>query len=202
MKMPFAIILTSMFLACSVQAVSFTSARPVWPEGREKEMNLSVGFRAAVDGAAANNAVIRLTGSTVYRIFVNNEFLGYGPARGPHGYCRVDEWPLKDRCRPGPNVIAIEVAGYNVNSYYHLDQPSFLQAEIVDGGKVIASTAGDGTLFEAKITKAIRKRSLRPSRCTRCREWKPCRVPLSGQIMPPRNRCASPTMNFGSSTSA
>ncbi|MDD2454863.1 MAG: hypothetical protein PHG96_02290 [Kiritimatiellae bacterium] len=151
MKMPFAIILTSMFLACSVQAVSFTSARPVWPEGREKEMNLSVGFRAAVDGAAANNASIRLTGSTVYRIFVNNKFLGYGPARGPHGFYRVDEWPLKGRCRPGANVIAIEVAGYNVNSYYHLDQPSFLQAEIVDGGKVIASTAGDGTSFEAKI---------------------------------------------------
>lgn len=151
MKKSFAIILTGLSLACSAKPVSFISAKPVWIEGREREMNLFVGFRATVDGHAADNAVLRMTGSTVCRIFVNGEFLGYGPARGPHNFYRVDEWPLKGRCRPGANVIAIEVAGYNVNSYYHLDQPSFLQAEITDGAKVLASTAGAGATFEAQL---------------------------------------------------
>jgi len=131
-------------------AVSFLSAKPVWLEGREKEKNLFVGFRATVDGKAAENAVVRMTGATVCRLFVNGEFLGYGPARGPHGFDRVDEWPLKGRCKPGANVIAIEVAGYNANSYYHLDQPSYLQAEVVSGAKVLASTAGAGAAFEAQ----------------------------------------------------
>ena len=133
------------------ETASFVSAKPVWLEGREKEKNLFVGFRATVDGKAAEKAVVRMTGSTVCRLFVNGEFLGYGPARGPHGFYRVDEWPLKGRCKPGANVIAIEVAGYNVNSYYHLDQPSFLQAEVVAGSKVLASTAaGEGAAFAAQ----------------------------------------------------
>ncbi|MDD4101508.1 MAG: hypothetical protein PHU80_02605 [Kiritimatiellae bacterium] len=151
MKKTLAIILTSLFLSCTASAVSFISAKPVWLEGREQEMNLTVGFRAKLDGKGAENAVLRMTGSTVCRIFVNGEFLGYGPARGPHGFYRVDEWPLQGRCSPGTNVVAIEVAGYNVNSYYHLDQPSFLQAEIVDGDKVLASTAGTGAPFEAQL---------------------------------------------------
>jgi len=129
---------------------SFISAKPVWLEGREKERNVFAGFCATVDGKAAEKAVVRLTGATVCRLFVNGKFLGYGPARGPHGFYRVDEWPLKGHCKPGPNVIAIEVAGYNANSYYFIDQPSFLQAEVIVGNTVLASTAGKGSLFAAQ----------------------------------------------------
>ncbi|HEX2971024.1 MAG TPA: hypothetical protein VHP11_01755, partial [Tepidisphaeraceae bacterium] len=45
----------------------------------------------------------------------------------------------------------IEVAGYNVNSYYLLDQPAFLQAEVVTPDKTLASTAGDAVQFSAGI---------------------------------------------------
>ena len=137
-------------IAVADENPSFLSAKPVWLEGREKEKNVFSGFRATVDGKAAESAVLRLTGSTICRIFVNGEFLGYGPARGPHGFYRVDEWSLKGHCKSGPNVIAIEVAGYNANSYYFLDQPSYLQAEVVKGRKVLASTGGKGTQFEAQ----------------------------------------------------
>ena len=51
---------------------------------------------------------------------------------------------LTSRLQPGVNVVTFEVAGYNVNSYYLLDQPSFLQAEIVADGKVLGSTDGPG----------------------------------------------------------
>jgi len=132
--------------------VSFCSARPIWPKGRETEKNLSVGFRAVFEQRGRSYAVLRVTGSSVYRIFLNGNFLGYGPARGPHGYWRVDEWPLKGSFAR-KNVLAIEVAGYNVNGYYLLDQPSFIQAEVVAGGRVLASTAGKGTTFEACILK-------------------------------------------------
>ncbi|MHC4482454.1 MAG: alpha-L-rhamnosidase-related protein, partial [Planctomycetota bacterium] len=96
------------------------------------------------------SAMLRITGSSLYRVFLNGSFLGHGPARGPHGYWRVDQWPLRNLAA-GENVLAIEVAGYNVNGYYLLDQPSFIQAEIVAEGKVLASTAGKGALFEACI---------------------------------------------------
>jgi alpha-L-rhamnosidase len=133
------------------QATFFQSAKPVWPAGREAEMNLLVGFRAVVAAPAPPNAVLRVAASTLYRARVNGEFLGHGPARGPHDYYRVDEWDLSGKLAAGQNVVAIEVAGYNCNSYYLLDQPSFLQAEIVADGEVLASTAGEGVPFTAAV---------------------------------------------------
>ncbi|MEI8043427.1 MAG: hypothetical protein WCL11_18605, partial [Verrucomicrobiota bacterium] len=135
-------------------APSFVSARPVWPKGRETEKNLFVGFRASFQVASPGRVVLRATGATLYRAFLNGQFLGHGPARGPHGFFRVDEWDLTDRLQPGDNVVAFEVAGYNANSYSLLDQPSFLQAEVVAAdGKVLASTEGKGAPFTATILK-------------------------------------------------
>ena len=120
---------------------SFSVAKPVWPEGREKEWNCQVGFTAGFDGAAAKGGVLRYTGATMCRVFLNGEFLGYGPARAAHGFARVEELPLGEKLKPGRNVIAIEVAGYNCDSFYTVRQPAFLQAEIVSGdGKVLAAT--------------------------------------------------------------
>ncbi|MGD0127242.1 MAG: hypothetical protein ABSF46_17925 [Terriglobia bacterium] len=129
----------------------FISAQPVWPKGLEREKNLFVGFRASFEASDQHPVLLRVTGSTVYRVFVNGAFRGYGPARGPHGYYRVDEWDLAPALRSGRNSVAIEVAGYNVNSYYLLDQPSFLEAEVAAGASVLASTAGMGSPFEAAI---------------------------------------------------
>ncbi|MGE5611292.1 MAG: hypothetical protein ACM359_18730 [Bacillota bacterium] len=142
-------------LLCSIsfaaEPVAFRSARTVWPAGRETEMNLLVGYRATFSAPAGQKAILRIAASTIYRFWINGEYGGFGPARGPHGYYRVDEWDLTGKLKDGQNLLAIEVAGYNVNSYYLLDQPSFLQAEVVSADKVLASTAGDGTPFAAGI---------------------------------------------------
>ena len=145
------LLLTSANLVASTP--TFVSAKPIWPKGRETEKNLFAGFRAAFKAPAQEKVVLRATGATLYRVFLNGHFLAQGPARGPHGYFRVDEWDLTAKLQPGVNVVAFEVAGYNVNSYYLLDQPSFLQAEVVAGGKVLASTDGGGAAFIATILK-------------------------------------------------
>lgn len=137
MKYHLAILLT--LLSSSLLAAEFQTARPVWPEGRETERNLFVGFRAVIE----TPSTLRLTASSLYRVLVNGAFAAHGPARAGHGFYRVDEWPLP------PGVVSIEVAGYNANSFYLLDQPSFLQAEIIANGKVVAATGGQG--FEAVL---------------------------------------------------
>ncbi len=147
---PFETLASTAFAAPSPEAESadapkFVKAVPVWAAGREKEMNVTLMFSVDIEVADAETAksiILRSTGSTIMRIRVNGEFAGYGPARGPHGWFRVDEWKIGAFLKPGENTVSIEVAGYNSNSYYHLDQPSFLQAEIVDGaGNVLAATA-------------------------------------------------------------
>ncbi len=134
----------------SVQKDYFKSAQAVWPKGRQEEMNLFVGFRTKFERPASGEAELRIAGVSVYRLFLNGEFVGYGPARGPHGYYRVDKWALKG-LHGGKNFVAIEAAGYNVNSYSSVDEPAFIQAEIVSDGKVVASTGGEGAKFDVCI---------------------------------------------------
>ena len=136
---------------------TFESARPIWPADRETEKNLLAGFRCLLPRAPGGPVTLRVAASSLYRAFLNGAFLGHGPARGPHGYYRVDEWDLTDRLGE-ENLLAIEVAGYNINSYYLLDQPSFLQAEVLCRGEVLASTASDGARFEgAVLPERVRK---------------------------------------------
>jgi alpha-L-rhamnosidase len=131
--------------------MKFNSAKPIWPKGRNAEKNLFVGFRVVFDRYDSSVLVLRVTGSSTYKIWLNGIFIGTGPARGPHGYFRVDEILLDHRFLVEKNVLAIEVAGYNVNSFYLLDQTSFIQAEVLSGDIVIASTAGKGVKFSAHI---------------------------------------------------
>ncbi len=139
--------------SCGAEAVRFVAARPVWPEGREREMNLFVGFRAVVAPPAGalrepeQRVVLRVTAASAYRAFLNGRFVGWGPARAAHGYARVDEWDLSPLLRPGENLVAVEAVGYNVNSYYWPEQPAFVRAEVVAGGRVLAATGAHG--FEA-----------------------------------------------------
>jgi alpha-L-rhamnosidase len=132
-------------------AVAFRAAKPIWPRGREKEMNLFVGFRAVFEGSREQEVCLRVAGATLYRIYLNGAFLAWGPARGPHGYFRTDLFNIGPFLVEGKNILCIEVAGYNVNSYYVLDQPSFLQAEVTTPLSVLAATGLAGDPFKATI---------------------------------------------------
>lgn len=142
----------------------FSQARPIWPTGHETEKNLFVGFRATFESAANQRAVVRVAASTLYRLWINGEFAGYGPARAAHGFYRVDEWDIVRHLRDGENVIALEVAGYNVNSYYVLNQPSFLQCEVVCDGDVLAATGCNFThrVLDERVQRVQRYSFQRP----------------------------------------
>lgn len=130
------------------KTVTIKKAIPVWAEGREKEMNLNLGFRASFTAEQGQDALVKIGASTLYRVYVNGNFVGSGPARAAHGYYRIDEFPVGQFIQEGENILAVEVAGYNVNSYYTLDQPSFLLTEMMVNGKAVLAT-GSGDDFEA-----------------------------------------------------
>ena len=145
-------------VACSVCSAegNIRDAVPVWAEGRETERNLTLGFRVRVDGAKA--ARLRYSASSIARVWLNGEFLCYGPARGPHGLDRVDEISLLGRVKDGVNTLAFEVAGYNVDSFYLLNEPAYLAAEVVDAaGNVLVSTRPNGTFEAFVLSERIQK---------------------------------------------
>jgi hypothetical protein len=133
------------FSKAQSEPCTFVEAKPVWSKGRETEKNLFLSFREVIEVGRVEAATIRLTASCNYRLRVNGEFVGHGPCVAAHDFYRIDSYELKPYLHRGKNIIAIEVAGYNVPSYYLLDQPSFLQAEVEVNGKVIAAT---GRSFE------------------------------------------------------
>ena len=126
-----------------VQKVEFAKAIPVWLLGRETEMNLWLSLRAVAGNA--EKTVLRLTGSCAYDIRVNGEFIAFGPARCAHGFYRVDEIDLSVAVAENA-VITVNVAGYNADSFYHLNQPSFICAELIEDGTVTAATGAEGFL--------------------------------------------------------
>ena len=133
---------------------TFKAARAVWEVQSENVMNRWLIFRAEVIKTGDDKLV--LTGSSAYTVRVNGDFVAFGPARSAHGFFRVDSLDLAPYLKEGKNIITITVAGYNVCSFYHLDQPSFLTAEIISGGRVVAAT-GDSGFICKRFTEHVEK---------------------------------------------
>ena len=147
------VVLLMIFAGCShrpkvnlKECNAFVAAKPVWAEGRETERNLTLAFREVIESEQIDEAYIRLTASCDYRLRVNGLFVAHGPCVAAHDYYRMDCIDIKPYLQAGKNVVGIEVAGYNDDNYYLLNQPSFLQAEIEINGKTVAAT---GSGFEA-----------------------------------------------------
>lgn len=154
-----AIFVLMMLAGCSEPATdltqfdSFTKAKPVWAEGRETERNLTLSFREVIKTHWVGEAYIRLTASCDYRLRINGEFVAHGPSVAAHDFYRIDCYDITPYLQWGKNIIALEVAGYNDDNYYLLNQPSFLQAEIEVDGEVIAATGSEFTAYELKQRK-------------------------------------------------
>lgn len=136
----FALLCVALPLQAQVEPISFSEAKPVWSEGREKEQNLTLSFREVLEIGRVKASSIRLAASCDYRLRVNGKFVAHGPCVAAHDFYRIDVYDLKPYLHKGKNIVAIEVAGYNSPSYYLLDQPSFLQAEVELNGKIVAAT--------------------------------------------------------------
>ncbi|MBR3222228.1 MAG: hypothetical protein IKF72_08370 [Kiritimatiellae bacterium] len=149
------LLLASALLSATAQPPieSFAEAKPVWIDGEERATNSFCAIRCHFDGGSGT-ASLRVTAAYDYRVRLNGRFAGFGPVRAPEGVFRIDEWKLD--ARKGDNVVEIESAGYNCNSYYFVNQPAFVQAEVLADGKVVAAT-GAGGGFEAFDAGRIRK---------------------------------------------
>lgn len=117
-------------------------------------MNVTVVFTKSFTlREKGENLVLRIAGAQVYRISLNGNFAGYGPARAPKGFARVDEWNLSRYAKEGENVLAVEVASYRCFNYYLPNVPPFFMAELLLGGRILfaSGTGIDATLSARTI---------------------------------------------------
>lgn len=117
----------------------FGASRPVWAKGRADELNLHLEFLIDLpDGSET----VRMTASTAYQLFLDDECTAYGPARAGDGHFRVDEWNVRGKSR-----LRVLVAGYAACSFQYTFHPSFLNLEILDrDGNALVATGRDEIL--------------------------------------------------------
>ena len=114
----------------------FTSSRPIWAKGRSREINLHLEFSIELPAAAHT---VRMTASTAYQLFADDDFIAYGPARAGDGHFRVNEW-----CVAGKKAMKVLVAGYYCCCFQYTLYPSFLNLEVLDAaGNVLIATGRD-----------------------------------------------------------
>ena len=135
----------------------FQKAIPVWIENDNQNMNMRVIFQTVINHKG--NVFIHLATSCIYNLFVNGEFVSYGPARAGRNVFRKDIIPLTVCGNSSEYVITVEVQSYQVNSYYIMQQEPFLQAEILADDSVVSFTGGDG--FVAAIDKTLVRKTQR-----------------------------------------
>ena len=125
----------------------------VWPAGERETVNAFFGFRGDFNAKTSSKSVLRIAASGAFRLFVNGAFAGYGPARGPVGHFRVDEWDLSPYVKDGSNALAIEAVNYGVQNYYLPYTPGFVQAEVIVDGRVALATAKGGGFRVLRLPK-------------------------------------------------
>lgn len=126
--------------SCLNSSSYFAFAKPIWKIGVSSLLNSICLFSCSL--AYKGKAKLTITARNSYRVFLNGEFLGFGPARTSHGYTRVDEIDLG--LLQGNDTLLIECAAYNTKTFCTLNEPGFLQAEVKnDEGDVLAYTGKD-----------------------------------------------------------
>ena len=111
----------------------------IWAKGLRQEKNTNVAFtwKAAASGAQAS---LELCAVNLYRLYVNGQFVGSGPARTAHGHVRRDVYDLSAALKSGAFVIVAEVFGANINSYCHAEEPPFFGAALTVDGQILVKT--------------------------------------------------------------
>ena len=147
--------LVGALFACAAFGVRFDAAEPLWTTADRGEINSSIVFTTHFEWDGKAPLQLRLAGCSIFKVFVNGSFAAYGPARGPHGWFRMDEWDISSVARKGKNKLSIVGVAYNTTTFYIVGHEPFLQAEVLSGGKVVRAT-GDGK-WDANFTERIRK---------------------------------------------
>lgn len=145
--------------ACLRSAAGAASALPVWPEGRERELNSHCAFEATFPRPAEGIPAVEIVAPYPYKAYLNGTFLGAGPARAAKGHYRPDQWRLT-AVTNGVNTLRIEICAHNQGaSYCNPDNPAFLQAEIRCGERVMAATGRDFRCFAVPRVRKVSRYS-------------------------------------------
>lgn len=133
----------------------FKKAKAIFLKDKSKTPNTFARFLKKAE-IKSDNALIRITASSFYRLRINGEFVCHGPARSGFGAARVDEYQISEYLNDGENLFEIEAACYydafgTVND--NTNEPGFVIAEVFDEDDDVllyTDESWDGFLIKAR----------------------------------------------------
>ena len=108
----------------SFNFVNFNKAKPVWLAEGAREMNVTLLFETKL--LADSSAMMRMAGHFSYQVFINGNFVHFGPARAGRNFYRVDEVDIGKYLTESENKVVVLVNGYHCDSYYFTNEQAFL----------------------------------------------------------------------------
>lgn len=131
-----------------MQKTSFISALPIWALGKEKEWNVHLVLSATIEKEGAD--LLRIATHGFYQLFINNQFVAYGPARAGRDYFRVDEISITEQLDKEQNKIEILLVSYGVDNFSNINQDPFVTCEVTNAGEVVYATGKQGFKLESQ----------------------------------------------------
>jgi len=91
----------------------------IWPKSKQAS-TMSLFRKKVVVKQAVNKALIHITASSVYKLYVNGRYVNRGPARSAPHHQSFDSIDISSFMKQGENIIAVQVHFQpEVNSYQH-----------------------------------------------------------------------------------
>jgi len=117
-------------------------AKPIFLKDMKAKKDILAGFRKnIIFKNIPQKLEMRIGARSYYRVFINGEFVLFGPARAPHKHLRIDRIDILPYVKCGENSLAIEVMGYNIRDNGFLTyEESLVVAEVESDGVMIAKT--------------------------------------------------------------
>lgn len=141
----------------------FENSKPIWIKEMEKERNLRIQYKAVLNCENEDKYSINIATSGMYQLYINGEFICFGPSRAGRNHFRVDEIDISSKIKKKENIIVLEVCGYFSTGFCAIEQDSFVQMEVFKCGKsIIKSTDFSARLNPYYIRKTQRYSYQRP----------------------------------------
>ena len=95
---------------------SFKKAKGIWLKEYEGALNRTALFHTSI--SKGNNTIMNMAGQSTYQVYINGEFVHFGPSRASHGFYRVDHLNIEKYLNGGDNEIIVLVSGYHCHNFY------------------------------------------------------------------------------------
>ncbi len=137
---------------------AFTHSHYCWVAGLTPARNQFVSFELRFHLKRNLEALIHVFADSRYRLFVNEEFVAYGPGRFVTQNPEYDTYQLSPWLQPGENLIRVEVNYYGCPSFQTMPdgRPGFIADGGDSDGTISFSTPGR---WVARIHHAWKKNS-------------------------------------------